>query len=85
MRQILYYEIMLDLRSELFSFSAARAPISQSQEAKMNIPAETTTQVVIVGGGPVGMGLAIELGQRGVRCVVVERYVSRSRSPRART
>lgn len=32
------------------------------------------TEVVIVGGGPVGMGLAIELGQRGVRCVVVERY-----------
>jgi 2-polyprenyl-6-methoxyphenol hydroxylase-like FAD-dependent oxidoreductase len=32
------------------------------------------TDVVIVGGGPVGMGLATELGQRGVRCVVVERY-----------
>jgi 4-hydroxyisophthalate hydroxylase len=31
-------------------------------------------QVVIVGGGPVGMGLAIELGQRNVRCIVVERY-----------
>ena len=31
-------------------------------------------QVVIVGGGPVGMGLAIELGQRGVACTVVERY-----------
>jgi 4-hydroxyisophthalate hydroxylase len=32
------------------------------------------TEVVIVGGGPVGMGLAIELGGRGVRCVLVERY-----------
>ena len=30
--------------------------------------------VIIVGGGPVGMGLSIELGQRGVRCIVVERY-----------
>ena len=31
-------------------------------------------EVVIIGGGPVGMGLAIELGQRGVRTIVVERY-----------
>ncbi|PQO22315.1 monooxygenase [Rhodobacteraceae bacterium WD3A24] len=30
--------------------------------------------VVINGGGPVGMGLAIELGQRGVRVAVVERF-----------
>ena len=30
--------------------------------------------VVIVGGGPVGLGLAIEMGQRGVRCLVVERH-----------
>ena len=42
----------------------------------MNMPAESATQVVIVGGGPVGLGLAIELGQRGVSCVLVERYVS---------
>ncbi|MFD1910940.1 FAD-dependent monooxygenase [Halodurantibacterium flavum] len=30
--------------------------------------------VVVMGGGPVGMGLAIELGQRGIRVAVVERY-----------
>lgn len=30
--------------------------------------------VVINGGGPVGMGLAVELGQRGVRVCVIERY-----------
>lgn len=31
-------------------------------------------QVVIVGGGPVGMGLAIELAQRNVSSIVIERY-----------
>lgn len=34
------------------------------------------TDVVIVGAGPVGLGLAIELGQRGVSCVLVERYLA---------
>ena len=32
-------------------------------------------QVLIVGGGPVGVGLAIELGQRGIRCTLVERQL----------
>ena len=31
--------------------------------------------VVINGGGPVGMGLAIELGQRGVKTCVIERHL----------
>ncbi|WP_024519178.1 FAD-dependent monooxygenase [Bradyrhizobium sp. Tv2a-2] len=35
---------------------------------------ETDVPVVIVGGGPVGIGLAIDLGLRGVRTIVVERY-----------
>lgn len=30
--------------------------------------------VLIVGGGPVGMALAIDLGQRGIACTVIERY-----------
>jgi 2-polyprenyl-6-methoxyphenol hydroxylase-like FAD-dependent oxidoreductase len=42
----------------------------------MSMPAESATQVVIVGGGPVGLGLAIDLGQRGANCVLVERYTS---------
>ncbi|GAB5447506.1 FAD-dependent monooxygenase [Gymnodinialimonas sp.] len=42
----------------------------------------TNFDVVIVGGGPVGMGLAIELGQRGVRVAVVERYAQPQRVPK---
>ncbi len=32
------------------------------------------TDVIIIGGGPVGLGLAITLGKRDIRCIVVERY-----------
>jgi 2-polyprenyl-6-methoxyphenol hydroxylase-like FAD-dependent oxidoreductase len=38
--------------------------------------------VVIVGGGPVGMGLAIELGQRGVGVAVVERRTKPQQVPK---
>jgi len=31
------------------------------------------SQVAVVGGGPVGLGLTIELGRRGIRTVVIER------------
>ena len=30
-------------------------------------------QVIIVGGGPVGVGLAVDLGRRGIACVLVEK------------
>ena len=30
------------------------------------------TQVIIVGAGPVGLTLAIDLGKRGIACVLVE-------------
>jgi 2-polyprenyl-6-methoxyphenol hydroxylase-like FAD-dependent oxidoreductase len=40
------------------------------------------TDVVIIGGGPVGLGLAIELGQRGIRCILVERHTQTQPIPR---
>jgi 4-hydroxyisophthalate hydroxylase len=39
-------------------------------------------QVVIVGGGPVGVALAIELGLRGVSCALVERRHEPQRIPK---
>ena len=48
------------------------------------IPQET--EVLIAGGGPVGLSAAVELGRRGVRCLVVEpRLVVSQLRPRAKT
>ena len=39
-------------------------------------------QVIIVGGGPVGVALAVELGQRDISCVLVERHLTPQRIPK---
>jgi len=39
-------------------------------------------RVVIVGGGPVGMAMAIELGQRGISCAIMERRTAPHRIPK---
>lgn len=43
------------------------------------------TSVVIIGSGPSGLALAIELGSRGIGCVVVERNDRVGYAPRAKT
>jgi 2-polyprenyl-6-methoxyphenol hydroxylase-like FAD-dependent oxidoreductase len=44
------------------------------------------TQVLVAGGGPVGLAAAVELGRRGVACIVVEPRESVSRArPRCKT
>lgn len=42
----------------------------------------TRHPVVIVGGGPVGVGLALDLGLRGIACTVVERRTALSAVPK---
>src|ERR1051326_3560376 len=42
-------------------------------------------QVIIVGGGPVGVGLAVELGQRGISALVVERLQTLQRIPKGQS
>ena len=39
-------------------------------------------QVIIVGGGPVGVALGVELGQRGVSCALVERHTVPQQIPK---
>jgi 2-polyprenyl-6-methoxyphenol hydroxylase-like FAD-dependent oxidoreductase len=39
-------------------------------------------QVIIVGGGPVGVALAVELGMRRISCALVERYLTPQRIPK---
>ena len=41
------------------------------------------TPVLIVGGGPVGLGLAIDLGWRGIECLLVEQGDGTIAHPRA--
>jgi len=42
------------------------------------------TEVIVVGGGPVGLGLATELALHGVRAVLIERRTDPSVQPRAK-
>ena len=46
---------------------------------------DDTAEVLIVGAGPVGLSASIELGRRGIRCMVVELNDRVGYSPRAKT
>ena len=46
------------------------------------MPRNAETQVAIVGAGPVGLALAIELGLRGVACILVEQHEGHPSVPR---
>ena len=41
------------------------------------------TEVLIIGGGPVGMSLAADLNYRGVKCILVEKKIGTTRIPKA--
>jgi 2-polyprenyl-6-methoxyphenol hydroxylase-like FAD-dependent oxidoreductase len=43
---------------------------------------DTRYQVIIVGGGPVGVALAVDLGLRGIRCALIERRLEPPRIPK---
>ena len=43
------------------------------------------TGVLIIGGGPVGLALAVELGLRGIACTLLERHDRHAQQPRAKT
>ena len=49
------------------------------------MPDHAQIPVVIVGAGPVGLALAIELGTRNVGCILLERNARDGWSPRAKT
>jgi len=52
------------------------------EQEEESIVSTTKFQVVIVGGGPVGMGLAVDLGLRGITVKVIERYTEIQNIPK---
>jgi 2-polyprenyl-6-methoxyphenol hydroxylase-like FAD-dependent oxidoreductase len=48
-------------------------------------PSQIDTRVIVVGAGPVGLSIAIELGLRGIPVVLIEQRIRTGAQPRAKT
>ncbi len=65
--------------------SPRKTTSNKANNNKTDGSARDVLPVLIVGAGPVGLGLAAELGSRGIRCMVVERGDGTISHPRANT
>ncbi len=65
--------------------SPRKTTSNNANNNKTDGSARDVLPVLIVGAGPVGLGLAAELGSRGIRCMVVERGDGTISHPRANT
>lgn len=65
--------------------SPRKTTSNNANNNKTDGSARDVLPVLIIGAGPVGLGLAAELGSRGIRCMVVERGDGTISHPRANT
>jgi 2-polyprenyl-6-methoxyphenol hydroxylase-like FAD-dependent oxidoreductase len=66
--------------------TAERGQLMSSGAPSVAAGLPASTQVIVAGGGPVGLAAAIELGGRGIRCLVVEPRTTVSHArPRCKT
>ena len=69
--------------SPCWSASTGCAPCPRAETRKANMTRQIIkTPVLIVGGGPVGLALAGDLGWRGVQCMLIERGDGRVENPK---
>jgi 2-polyprenyl-6-methoxyphenol hydroxylase-like FAD-dependent oxidoreductase len=64
------------------SLRAAELEAAATFEGRIRAITGNTHQVAIVGGGPVGVALAVDLGLRGISCVLVERRTELQNIPK---
>src|SRR5262244_4180185 len=48
------------------------SPLARGRTERTGRTCRMDTQVLIVGAGPVGLTLAVDLGLRGIRCTLIE-------------